>query len=204
MKKVFCILTLLLLTSGCVRKNGEYFDNIAETAISFFRVNEYDTSKFDKNDRKAIDTFLSEVTHNNQVVNISNYIDLNKKTNEKNTVGINIVDGQCYMDYSLIKNEFDKIENGTDPEREISYVVVCNGYYATLYPELFYPDYSVTQKDPVHNYVLLTRYKENGDYIYIYRSTYNGLGLKVTLNTKNKVLKKIDITNVNADNYIKK
>ena len=201
MKKLLMFIFTVLLLSGCTIGNASYYDKVAETVISLYRIDVYDKKNIRDEDVNAIDVYLSQITHVNQAVDLTDFLDKARPTNDKDSSTVFVRGDRCYIAYADVKAAFDKIYANPDAHDEISYTVSCNGYYATLYETDFYPDYSVTQNDPVHDYILLKTYEENGNRIYIYRSTYNGVGLKLTLYISDHIYK-IDTTQVNADTYL--
>ena len=198
-RKILVILTLALLSSACTIKNGEYYDEVATIAISFFQTDSYDKSRVSKSDRLALDEYLSSLTHVNQKVNVSDYIDIDLPTNEPNTNGVAVIDGNCYLDYAVIKAAFDKVPYSAS---EPSFKVSCNGYYAILHVSDFNPQYSYTQNNPEHNYILIDKYKEENARFYIYKSTYNGKGLMLAMQLDGSKITKITAKTVNADDYL--
>lgn len=191
-----------LLTAGCVKRNGAYYEHVADVIVSFYKDSSYDVDEIHRDDLEAINSYLSTLTHINQTVNVSEFIDRSLPSSESNSSEITMKDGICYMDYQIIKSHFDDFY-AEDPHSvtEAYYTVTCDGYYATMYESDFYPDYDITVSDETHNYVLLNSSKTDSGYSYVYRSTYNGIGLKVNLELKKKKIVKIFTENVNADTY---
>lgn len=204
MKKIIIFsLVIIFLLTGCTVKNFKYYKNVSDTVISFYNTSKYDSKKYSENDIPAIETYLSELTHENQEVNISNYLVKSEEyyTDEANTEGVWIKNNSCYIKYDdleLTKTD-TYIEEGND-EIELSKKVVCNNYYTILYESSFYPDYAATKTNLRYNYIYLDGFETEEGYEFIYRSTYDGTGMKVSLDLDDKTIISIhtDITYVNS------
>ena len=206
MKKLL-IIFLMLICCGCAQiKNDEYYLKIANIAVSTFNNQYYDSKKIDSNDLEAIDNYISEITHTNQIVNLNNYITKNSyyATDESNSINIDTKNNNCLIKYSNI-NFTDHNFDSMDHEMEKYYRFVCNGYWGIIYESDLYPNYSITQSNPVYNYVLVndlvTDYKRE----YLYNSTYDGSTLLITLNINDKNVESIsssftDTIDTNIDN----
>lgn len=202
--KIIIVMIIAILASGCTIKNQKYYDSLATIIIAFYKTDIYDVKKIDKNDMAIVSEYLSQLTHKDQKINVSDFINKDWPSIEENSKEIYVEDGICYMQYSSLKEKFDDFYLENDQSViDAFYTVTCNGYYATLSESDFYPDYESTKKNPEHNYILLDKYKENDSYIYIYRSTYDGIGLKLKLEVENKKLINIITENVNVDLYSK-
>lgn len=195
MKKIILVFLIAFLLTGCTIKNEHYYDTIASTAISFFKSPNYEEKAIDKSDIKALKEFLSSLTHDGQIIDLTKYIDYDLPSSDTFEV--------CSVDYDTVKSEIVeytlKHDDGFDP----FYRSTCKGHYATVHQSDLYPDYEYTLKNPEHNYILVNKYKKDNIRAYIYKSTYNGKGLMLKLHMKNKTIEKIDTEYVNANDYIK-
>ncbi len=202
-KKFVFVLLIVFTMSGCIQKNRDYYDHVANTIISFYRTSTYDEKSIHKDDREIIKKYLSTLTHQDQIVDIGDYVDMTLPSNESNSSELTSENGTCYMPFSTLKSKFDAFHQ-TDPTSVIGayYTVTCNGYYAVLKEDDFYPDYADTITNPVYNYVLLKILKTDEGYNYIYSSTYNGSGLSLELKIQNGRIVTIDTTDVDPYNYI--
>lgn len=204
MKKIIILsLTIIFLLTGCTVKNLKYYKNVSDTVISFYNTDTYDKEKYSKGDLPAIETYLSNITHENQEVNISDYLIKSDEyyTDEANTEGVWIKEDSCYINYSTLgfasnNEDFESDTYEIEPYKR----VVCNNYYTILYESSFYPDYAATKSNLRYNYIYLDGNKTKVGYEFIYRSTYDGTGMKVTLIVDNKTITDIstDITDINS------
>lgn len=207
MKKVILLGFLItIFLTGCQSKNFKYYKNVSDTVISFYNNNEYDKEKFYEEDLSAINAFLSELTHKDQIVNISDYITKSQEyyTSESNTDGVWIDGNTCYIKY----NELGLFSTGEEVENdsyeiELNKRIVCNNYYTILYESNFYPNYNVTKLNPRYNYIYLDGNKLKKGYEFIYRSTYDGTGMKVNIVIEDKKIVKINTSIIDVTGYIK-
>jgi len=206
MKKIIILsLIIIFLLTGCTAKNFKYYKNVSNTVISFYNTNKYDSEKYSKNDIPALETYLSELTHENQVINISNYLVKSDEyyTDEANTQGVWIENDICYIDYNdLGLNPSDIYVESSNDEMELHKKVVCNNYYTILYESSFYPDYLTTKSNLRYNYIYLEGYKTKEGYEFIYRSTYDGTGMKVSIILEDKTITSIHTSITNINSYI--
>ena len=193
MKKVVLILIAILLLTGCTVKNETYYENIANTVIGFFNNPEYDENKIADNDRDAVKKYWRTITHEGQIIDLNEYIYENLTSNEP--------EGECSIDYETLKVKFKESEDKYDALNPM-YSTTCNGHYAIIYKTDVYPDYEYTKTNPVHNYILLSKHTKDNVKSYVYKSSYNGIGLKLNLHLSGKQITKIDTEYVNANDYI--
>lgn len=185
MKKIICLFTILILLSGCTTKDAYYYKDMSQTVLSLFQDLNYNEKDYSNEENKAIQKIISELTHENQKINVSDFIIESQeyKVNESNSSEIFIEDGECYiyyedLDYEEYSNHEDHYE--LEPHKRL----VCNGYYTVLYSSDFYPDYELTKQNPTHHYAYIDFNETNNGYSYIYKSTYDGSYLVVDINTK--------------------
>lgn len=206
MKKIIILsLTIIFLLTGCTTKNFKYYKNVSDTVISFYNSSNYDNKEYAKEDLPAIETYLSKLTHENQEVNISDYIVKSDEyyTEEANTEGVWIKDDKCYIKYEDLGFSTASTETeSTNYEMEPYKRLVCNNYFTILYESSFYPDYLTTTSNLRNNYIYLDGYKIKEGYEFIYRSAYDGTGMKVTLNLKNKTIVSIDASIADINSYV--
>jgi hypothetical protein len=206
MKKLIILsLTIIFLLTGCTAKNFKYYKNVSDTVISFYNSSNYDNEKYAKEDLPALETYLSKLTHENQEVNISDYIVKSDEyyTEEANTEGVWIKDDKCYIKYEDLGFSNANADTPSDSyEMEPYKRLVCNNYFTILYESSFHPDYSTTTSNLRNNYIYLDGYKTKGGYEFIYRSAYDGTGMKVTLNLKNKTIVSIDTSIADINSYV--
>lgn len=188
MKKSITIISVLflifLLVIGFNRfkmKDENYYGVVADTIIGFFRSTNYNKSDIRDEDIDALEAYLSTLTHENQIIDLSKYIVRQKAyyTSSANTKGVYKKDGKCYIKYDDL--DFDKPVEETNYEMEPFKKVVCNHYFIVLYASDFYPEYSVTKKNPKYDYILQETNKKINGYEYIYYSTYDGTLLNLNL-----------------------
>lgn len=207
MKKIIILsITIIFLLTGCTAKNLKYYKNVSDTVISFYNTNNYDDEKYSKDDLPAIETYLSKLTHENQEVNINDYLVKSDEyyIDEVNTKGVWIKDNNCYINY----NDLGFNSTSTDIESDTYEIepykkVVCNNYFTILYESYFYPDYLVTKSNLRYNYIYLDGYEIKEGYEFIYRSTYDGTGMKVTITLEAKTITSIDTSITDIDSYAK-
>ncbi len=180
MKKILFILLSMLLLSRCgISKNDEYYKKVSNTVVSFYRKSNYNKNEFTSNDVKAIDKYLSTLTHKNQEIDITEYVySSSTNTTASNTKGVYIINNRWYIKYNDLEfmNYYD-----IEPYA----IVNCNGKTFTLFSSMFYPDYEETKKDKTYNYVYIGSQIEKNIKKYAYRSSYNGSGLIVSLEINN-------------------
>lgn len=207
MKKILIIIltiTLVFLMTGYTTNNLKYYKNISQTVIDLYRNSDYDKKDIQKEDINAIDNYLSTLTHKNQIVNVSNFI---TKTDdyyvkEENTSGIWVKNNTCYIKYEDLNITEDKADSD-DPNYEIekNVRVVCDNYYAIIYASDFYPNYLDVQLDPKYDYIYLDGSETKSGYEFIYRSSYDGTGIKVTITLNGKNISKIETSIKDVSEY---
>ncbi len=204
MKKIIILsLTIIFLLTGCTVKNLKYYKNVSDTVIAFYNTDNYDDEKYAEEDIPAIETYLSELTHENQIVNINDYLVKSDEfyTDETNTEGVFIENDTCYIKYEDLGLTSTGVDTESDTyEMELYKRVVCNNYYTILYESSFYPDYSATKSNLRYNYIYLDSQKTEDGYNFIYRSTYDGTGMKVSITLEDKTITSIhtNITDINS------
>ncbi len=204
MKKVVLIICLLLLT-GCGKKyDEEYYMNYSDIVVSFFRNKTYDSSSVYEEDREALDKYLTSITHENELVDIEEFLMKDDPTPEANSSLVIIEGDKCYVKYSDLRTLFDNYTNTSTGEEAIEayYSGVCRGYPFVIYDSDLMPSYDDLVSDPRYDYVLLKDEKKNDEYIFYYRSTYDGTGLQVTLKLKKKHVVEVKTDFVNVDGII--
>ncbi|MBQ6841227.1 MAG: hypothetical protein IJO63_03840 [Bacilli bacterium] len=196
MKKVVIIIaTIFLIVIGAnylMNKDDNYYDSIADLVLSFYRTSTYDKSLFKDSDIDAIETYLSKLTHKNEVIDLSEYIEKSPayQTDSPNSNGVYTKDGKCYIEYEDL--DFDKPVEEVNYDMEPFKKVVCNNYFTDLYESQFYPAYEVTKKDPKYDYTFKNVEQTDTGYSYNYVSTYDGSGLVIKLVISDKILVKIE------------
>ena len=196
MKKRILLILILLLFIVVIMINKfyipkkEYYKRYADTVIGLFRSEKYDNSFIKKRDKDAIETFLSKLTHKNEIVSLDDFITKNKDyyTSEGNTPGVYTKNNKCYIKYSDI-NFNSEVSDGYEPTKK----VVCNNYYTILAYSDFYPSYEYTTLEPKYDYIFKEEKENINGYSYIYESTYDTSLLEVKLIINNKSITKIDI-----------
>lgn len=177
--------------------NEEYYESISNLVVAFYKSDKYDEDKVKKKDVSAVEKYLSKLTHKNEEIDLSEYIEESKVyfTTEHNTHGVYTKDGKCFIEYEdlgFAEMEVEKMEH-IEPYKK----VVCDNYFADIYASYFYPSYEVTKKDPKYNYLYDSMTKKEHEYIYKYISTYDGSGLLVKLSLDGNVISKIDTEYIN-------
>lgn len=197
MKRILLVVVLLCLLTGCKSRDEDYYMDYADIVVSFFRTDTYDVDKVFSEDVAALDKYLSRLTHINESIDVKDYY-TGDSSNSSNK--LTYENGTCIVNYADVKAVFDK-KMKENEHTEISYVASCNGKEVVIYPEDLYPDYEVTKKDPKYDYVLLKNEKVDGNYVFYYRSSYDGTGLKVTLVMDGKNVSEIvtEFVSINND-----
>lgn len=189
LKRFVIALFLMLLATGCTLiKDQQYYKKIANTVISLFRDINYDESEFSSEENRAISKIVSELTHENQIVNVSDFIVKSSEYAiiESNTKGIRKENGKCYISYKDLELDSYKSDND-NYELEPHKRVVCDGYYTVVYRSDFYPSYEETQNNPLHSYSYFKGYETDNGYNFIYKSTYDGSYLTVDIDLENEM-----------------
>lgn len=184
MKKIICLSMILLLLSGCGKKDVYYYKEMSETVLGLFQNIEYKEKDYSKKENEAIQKIVSELTHEGQKINVSKFIEKTNeyKTYEQNSKEIFIENDECYIYYQDLDYEgYEK--NEAHYEMEPHKRLVCNGYYTILYESDFFPKYHLTQKDPLYNFAYIDYNETEKGYSYIYKSTYDGSYMIVDINT---------------------
>lgn len=184
MKKIICLFMILLLLSGCGKKDVYYYREMSETVLGLFQNINYKESKYSKKENEAIQKIVSELTHEGQKINVSKFIEKTNeyKTYEQNSKEIFMENDECYIYYQDLDYEgYEK--NEAHYEMEPHKRLVCNGYYTILYESDFFPKYHLTQKDPLYNFAYIDYNETEKGYSYIYKSTYDGSYMIVDINT---------------------
>lgn len=90
MKKLLILLIVMSLLTSCgIAKNDEYYKNVSDTVVSFYRNSNYKKSDFSSNDADVIEKYLSTLTHENQEIDITKYVDESTtKTLDSDTKGV--------------------------------------------------------------------------------------------------------------------
>ncbi|MGN1269210.1 MAG: hypothetical protein ACI4U0_06970 [Candidatus Aphodocola sp.] len=197
MKKSLILLIVMSLLTGCgITKNDEYYKNVSDTVVSFYRNSNYKKSDFSSNDADVIEKYLSTLTHENQEIDITEYVnESTAKTLENDTKGVYKKNNKWFIKYNDLKFV-------TDSDIDTYAVVNCNSKTFTLFSSLFYPKYEETKNNRVYNYVYLGSQIEKNTKKYAYRSSYDGSGLIVTLELKNKDIVNINTSYENVKNFV--
>ena len=193
MKKILIIIiSIFILVIGIaffLNSNENYYQNIADITVGFFHSEKYDQKQIKDRDLEAIENFLSQLTHKNEIIDLSEYIIKEKEyyTSSHNTSGVFKKDGKCYIEYEDL--EFDKPfqETETEPYKK----VVCDNYFVDLYESQFYPEYEITKNNPKYDYYFDSSLKTDEGYEFTYYSTYDGSLLKVSLILEKKTITKV-------------
>lgn len=197
MKKSLILLIVMSLLTGCgITKNDEYYKNVSDTVVSFYRNSNYKKSDFSSNDADVIEKYLSTLTHKNQEIDITEYVnESTTKTLENDTKGVYKKNNKWFIKYNDLKFV-------TDSDIDTYAVVNCNSKTFTLFSSLFYPKYEETKNNRVYNYVYLGSQIEKNTKKYAYRSSYDGSSLIVTLELKNKDIVNINTSYENVKNFV--
>lgn len=197
MKKSLILLIVMSLLTGCgITKNDEYYKNVSDTVVSFYRNSNYKKSDFSSNDADVIEKYLSTLTHENQEIDITEYVnESTAKTLENDTKGVYKKNNKWFIKYNDLKFV-------TDSDIDTYAVVNCNSKTFTLFSSLFYPKYEETKNNRVYNYVYLGSQIEKNTKKYAYRSSYDGSSLIVTLELKNKDIVNINTSYENVKNFV--
>lgn len=195
MKKILIILCLFLLVGCNNTNNSEYYRKVSDTIVSFYKDSKYNKDDFRKDDINSIDKYLNKLTHENEEINITNYInDSTTVTSEKDTDGIYEKNNNWYIKYK----DLDFI-NSSDIE---PYAVInCNGKTFTLFKSLFYPSYEETKNNKVYSYVYVGSKTLSNNRKYAYRSSYDGSGLIVNIDIDSNKIINIDTNFENVNDF---
>ena len=186
MPSIILVIMIMLITINKIKTNSkDYYRIVADTIVGFYRDDGYDHKKIKKEDISVIENYLSHLTHNNEEISLEDYMIKNNNyyTTNRNSDGVYLKDGKCYIKYQDIG--FDKYQSENieiEPHRD----VFCNNYRITLYLSDFYPDYNDTKTNPRYNYIFIKEDKNMNTYTYWYQSAYDGTYLKVMVIVNNK------------------
>ena len=184
MKKIICLFAVLLLLSGCTKKDAYYYKDMSQTVIGLFQNIEYKERDYSKKENEAIQKVISELTHEGHKINVSKFINKTNeyKVYEQNSSEIFKENDECYVYYNDL--DYDEYANHeAHYEMEPHKRLVCDGYYTILYESDFFPKYHLTQKDPLYNFAYIDYTQTQNGYNYIYKSTYDGSYMIVDINT---------------------
>ena len=205
MKKILisiCALFIVVIgINQLVQSKKEYYRFLADTIVGFYRDSSYDEKKIKKQDKDALITYLSKLTHKDEIIDLSEYIVKEKAyyVTSHNTSGVYKKDGKCYIEYEDL--DFDKPVEEINYEMEPYKKVVCDNYFTVLYKSMFYPEYKVTKKDPKYDYVYNSEKKIENGYEFVYYSTYDGSGLKLNLMFEGNKLSEINTEFLSMGDY---
>ena len=121
---------------------------------------EYCLNDIDRKDRDVVNNYISQITHVNQEVNVSDMLikDNEHKTTESNTKDIYYKNNNCYIKYDKLKiNTYDYDNYEMEPYQRL----VCDGYYIVVYQSDFYPNYEKSKTNPIYVYETIDGYIEN-------------------------------------------
>jgi len=187
------IIPILLLMIFLFRGNKEeYYQNIADIVVGFYRNDEFNEKDIKAKDLPSVKDFLSKLTHKGEIISLDEYIikEDDYYTDLYNTQGVYKKDDKCYIEYKYLKFEEQKDEEIViEPYKQ----VICDNYFTILYESDFYPSYDVTKANPKYNYVFQKSEKSMSGYTYTYYSTYDNSPLTVILIINNKVIQKIEV-----------
>jgi len=199
MKKILIVL-FILFSAGCSNKL-EHYQDFSNTVIGFYQEPYYDTEKFNMKENELLQNYLSTLTGIDLVIDLEQYMNKDKDyyTNEKNTDGVFIENGKCYIKYDDL--EFRSIDP-EDPALENKYTkVVCNNYFVILFEEQF-ADYEDILNDQKYNYRYLGYVKNKNIYEFIYRSYYTGSGLVVEIHIEDDEIIDFEVIEKQISDYI--
>lgn len=181
MKKILYVLTISCLLITACSKKEDYYKKVADLATTFFRTSEYDKSEYKESDIEAIDTLLSELTHNEQVLDLNEYIEKNNdtRTYDSNSYGVYTEKDNCYIKYDNLNFIYYDEDGSTAMEPYAR--VVCNGYATIILKDSLFPEYDSTLSNPVFNYIYLGNSTSDNELDYYYTSTYDGSYLTVRI-----------------------
>lgn len=195
MKKVLMILLTILLLTGC-NKDDEYYKKVSDTVVSFYRSSNYKRSDFSSKDANALDKYLSNLTHKNQEIDITKYVNESiVETTKSNTRGIYTKGNNWFIKY-------DDLKFVSNNDIEPYAVINCNGKTFTLSSSMFYPDYSETKSNRLYSYVYVGEKIEDDSRKYAYRSSYDGSGLIVNLELNGNDISNINTNFENVNNFV--
>ena len=183
MKKIICLFTILLLLSGCTKKDSYYYKEMSDTVLGLFQNIDYKERDYSRKENEAIQKVISELTHENHKINVSKFINKTSeyKVYEQNSQEIFKENDECFVYY----HDLDYIEyaqNEAHYELEPHKRLVCDGYYTILYESDFFPQYHLTQNDPLYHFAYIDYTETENGYSYIYKSTYDGSYMVVDIN----------------------
>lgn len=186
MKKIITIIICCFIICGCSNNKNEYYKQVSEILVNTLNGTTNNLNDVDKKDRDVVNNYISQITHVNQEVNVSDMLikDNEHKTTESNTKDIYYKNNNCYIKYDKLKiNTYDYDNYEMEPYQRL----VCDGYYIVVYQSDFYPNYEKSKTNPIYNYLYKGSIKNGIDHQYIYKSTYDGSYLNVKINADDKI-----------------
>ena len=111
MKKILSLFLVLMLLSGCTRKDAYYYKDMSQTVLGLFQNINYKESDYSKKENEAIQKIVSELTHEGQKINVSNFIIKSSeyKVYEQNSQEIFKENDECYVYYNDL--DYDEYAN---------------------------------------------------------------------------------------------
>ncbi len=194
----------ILLTGCAERYDEDYYINYSNTVVSFFRTDTYDSTSIYDEDIEALKTYLTTLTHEDELINIDEYVRTDEETSLEDSSIVLIEDNKCYIRYDDLKKVFDEYNNSLVGGEVIEayFSGVCNSHPFVIYESNILPPYEETIENPRYNYILLKDKKGKNEYIFYYQSTYDGTGLQVTLKLKKKHIIDIQTDFINVDGIV--
>ncbi len=203
---IFLSLIIIVFVANAFRKDEVTNKEIADTVVSFFTSSSFDEELYNDTEKEALNTYLSTLTHENEEINISEFIVKNKiyETTEPNSSNIYKKDGECYIYYNELSFAFEEDEGN---DNEIAHedsgdaidTLVCDGYKVDILEEYFNPSYEETKNDPKHSYVYMAMKTSGSVEKFYYASTYTNYYIEVNLYTKSSDVYNIEVKEVTLD-----
>ena len=192
------VFALVIGLNAFINKDKDYYSNVANIVVGFFSSSNYDKSIVKKQDLAAVENVLSKFTHQNEVIDLSEYIIQKKEyfTTQHNTSGVYQKDGKCFIKYDDL--DFDEPVDEMNYEMEPYKKVICENYYTVLYESMFFPNYELTKKNPKYDYHFEDEIETDLGRDFIYYSSYDGSRLKISMILEKKTIKKINLEFLNA------
>lgn len=192
MKKLISVFILLILLTGCTKKNE--LDKISNAIINYHHEYNYNISNLSSESQKVLENLKKQELKENKVINISklDVFSNDITTDEPNTKGVYYENGDYLIKYNDLK--FEKVN-----EKDYIATLYVNGYIVNIskrdFPILYYETRSVEYK-----YRFMKKVKENNEIKYYYRSYGNGSMLTIDYKMNNDKIESIDL--LYSDYYI--
>ncbi len=176
------VMFLIISINNILKRDVNYYTNISDVVISMYRSPDYDKSGISKEDKLYLDKYLSTLTHENHVVDLTEFIDYSKNTSKANSDYVFVEDGVCKIDYNNLDLVNETYKNDSLHETTDKIIVLyCNGKVIYIDNFVFEPDYEITKNNPFYDYAYVGYAEEGSSFLGFYRSLYDFSTVRVKI-----------------------